>query len=208
MKKFLLTTALVLLSVAQASSYLRVVHAAMDAPAVDVYVDDVLLESKMEYTTVSPFKTLSSVLHTLRVTPTGKKDVLIETTVEMADDFAYILDVHLSDGTLESNLGGFGLADREDGQVDLNFYHFSPTGNAVDLKPSKGAAIFEEMSYLDASSSNVTPFKGKLSLRVAGKSTVLSEMPDFAYEANKMYSIYVFSSKKGLILKQVEDIFP
>jgi hypothetical protein len=211
MHKFLVTaTTLALLwsGYSQADSYLRAVHTAENSPAVDIYLDDLLLEGKLEYTGVTPFKKVSSALHTLKITLAGKKEMLLESEVEMADDFAYVLELRTTDGALESNVGGFNLADREEGQTTLNFYYFAPGDISVDLKPSKGPAFFEDMSYLDASSINVSPFKGKLSLKVANKSTVLSEIPEYGYEIDKMYSIYVFPSKKGLELKRIEDIFP
>jgi hypothetical protein len=207
MKNMFFVAALLALGSVQASSHLRVVHAVENLPSVDVYLDDILIDKKVEFMNVTPFRNLSSTLHTIRISPVGTTETLLEAEVEMAENFGYTLELTQVGEILDSNLATFDLSERPTDQALLNLYHLAPIEGGFDLKAK--TVLFEDIAYLDAPNLYADPFKGKLALLNSGKSVAQSAMASF--EANKMYSIFIFESKntstgKGIELKIVEDV--
>jgi hypothetical protein len=200
------TAVLALLGSSQADAYLRTVHAISGGPAVDVYVDDVLVNGKLEFMGVSDFVLTSSAQHTVRISTAGKKDVLLETEVEMSDDFGYTLELIKTADALDSNLVAFNFTDLEKDKALISIYHLVPVEGSVNVKPDTGLEIFEGIAYLDASTVNVAPYKGALALNDSGKKTLLIKSPALELAANKMYSIFAFAGKSGMELKWVEDV--
>jgi hypothetical protein len=207
MKKLFFVAALLVLGSVQASSYLRVVHAVESLPAVDVYLDNILIDSKVEFMNVTPFKNLSSTLHTIRISPVGMTATLLEAEVEMAENVGYTLELTQVGEILDSNLATFDFSERPTDQALLNVYHLAPIEGGFDLKAK--VLLFEDIAYLDTSNLYADPFKSKLVLLNSGKSVAQGAVVSF--EVNKMYSIFVFESKntptgKGIELKVVEDV--
>ena len=206
--KALATFALTVFSFSQAATYLRTVHALSSGPALDIYFDDVLVDQKLEFMGVSPFRAASSTLHTIRVSVAGEKTVLLETQVEMADDFGYTLELVSSGDGMDSNLVAFNFTDLEEDTALISVYHVASVEGSINVKPARKPNIFEDISFLDASTTTIVPFKATLSLNDANKKTELFKSAEFNLSAHKMYSFFVFPAKKGFELKVIEDILP
>jgi hypothetical protein len=205
-----LTCAASLCSAAQATTYLRTVHALASGPALDIYFDDVLVDQKLEFMGISPFRAASSTLHTVRVAIAGEKTVILETEVEMADDFGYTLELVSSGDGMDSNLVAFNFTDLEEDTALISVYHMVQVEGSIHVKPARKPNIFEDVSFLDASTTTVFPFKATLSLNDANKRTELFKSAEFNFAAHKMYSLFAFSAPtpKGFELKVVEDVLP
>jgi hypothetical protein len=206
----LATLALTLFSFSQAATYLRTVHALSSGPALDIYFDDVLVDQKLEFMGVSPFRAASSTLHTVRVAIAGEKTVILQTDVEMADDFGYTLELVSSGDGMDSNLVAFNFNDLEEDTALISIYHMVQVEGGIHVKPARKPNLFEDISFLDASTTSVFPFKATLSLNDANKKTELFKSAEFNFAAHKMYSLFAFPSfsQKGFELKVVEDILP
>lgn len=206
--KALATCALTVFSCSQAATYLRTVHALSGGPALDIYFDDVLVDQKLEFMGVSPFRAASSTLHTIRVSIAGEKTAILETQVEMADDFGYTLELVSSGDGMDSNLVAFNFTDLEEDTALISVYHVASVEGSINVKPARKPNIFEDILFLDASTTTVSPFKATLSLNDANKRTELFKSAELNLVAHKMYSLFVFPAQKGFGLKVVEDILP
>jgi hypothetical protein len=64
----------------QGSSYVRVLHASPNAPAVDVYVNDKLAVRNISFKGFSPYLRLAPGRYNVKVYPAGKKDTAVLNT--------------------------------------------------------------------------------------------------------------------------------
>jgi len=188
--------------IANASSHawVRVLHASPDAPAVDVYLDDAIVDAL----TNVPFGTISSYLEI----PAGGHNVKVYAT---GDTTAPVIDADVTFGVgTRTTIAATNAVASIEAQVLLDepapscdnaqvrVVHFSADAPAVDVATAgsdPADAIIQDLEYPDATEYLALPVGSyDLEVRVADTTTVALALPGVAVEACNSYSVFAIGS--------------
>lgn len=195
-----LTLSMVAAVSASEHAMVRVLHASPDAPAVDVYLDDV----KVEALTNVPFGTISGYLdipagdHNVKVYATGTTTgAVIDANVTVASGSRYTIAATNAAASIAAQvIEDEPAPDCEVAQVRV--IHFSADAPAVDVATAgaapadavvKGLAYPNETGYLSLPAGSYD-----LEVRLAGTTTVALPLPGVAVEACNSYSVFAVGS--------------
>ena len=132
------------------SAKIRVIHASYDAPAVDVYVNDVLEIPGLVYGDSSGYAKISDGSRTIKVVPAGETTpVVIETMLDLSDKSYTILAVDQL--TEIEPIVSKDQRSSVSNKVKVRFIHASPDAPAVDIKVDSGTgtAVFSHVAFKD-----------------------------------------------------------
>ncbi|NMM63815.1 DUF4397 domain-containing protein [Clostridium sp. P21] len=173
-------------------SYIRVFHAAPDAPTVDVYVDNTIIVSNVRFKGFSNYIKVSSGKHKVEVFRRGtKNNPLISSDLIIPESkiltLAAIgimpnLDLKAIEDTLEP---------LRPGRTKVRFVHLSPGAPAVDITLSNGDIIFKDVSYGEVTRyKEIRPGNYNFQVRVAGTDKKVLLLPNTRFRPNRFYTIY------------------
>ncbi len=182
------------------TAMVRVLHASPDAPAVDVYLDDTIVDPL----TNVPFGTLSDYLeipagdHNVKVYATGSTtDPVIDADVTVATGAKYTIAATDAVASITAQV----LEDEPAPDCDnasVRVVHFSADAPAVDVAPAGAAAadaVVKNLEYPNATDYVALPAGTyDLEVRLAGTTTVALALPDVAVEACNAYSVFAIGS--------------
>ena len=191
-----------MVGVASASDHamVRVLHASPDAPAVDVYLDDV----KVEALTNVPFGTISGYLdipagnHNVKVYATGTTTgAVIDANVTVASGSRYTIAATNAVASITAQvIEDVPAPDCAGAQIRV--IHFSADAPAVDVATTGAApadAVVKALAYPNATGYLSLPAGSyDLEVRLAGTATVALQLPDVAVEACTSYSVFAVGS--------------
>ena len=185
---------------ASSHAWVRVLHASPDAPAVDVYLDDTIVDAL----TNVPFGTISGYLEV----PAGAHNVKVYAT---GDTTTPVIDADLTFGVgtrttiaatnAVASIEAQVLTDQPTPDCDnaqVRVVHFSADAPAVDIATAGAApadAVIQDLAYPNASDYLALPAGSyDLEVRLADTTTVALALPDVAVEACTSYSVFAIGS--------------
>ena len=191
-----------MVGVASASDHamVRVLHASPDAPAVDVYLDDVQVDAL----TNVPFGTISGYLdvpagdHNVKVYATGTTTgAVIDANVTVASGGRYTIAATNSVASIAAQvIKDEPAPDCAGAQVRV--IHLSADAPAVDVATAGAApadAVVKGLVYPKATGYLSLPAGSyDLEVRLAGTTTVALPLPGVAVEACNSYSVFAVGS--------------
>ena len=181
-------------------SYIRILHASPNAPAVDVYVNNVPTFRNISYRGFSQYAQLpGGGLYNIKVFPAGTKvNPVINTNIFIADGKIYTVPVI-------GELPNISLLPVEDpripitpGKASIRFVHLSPDAPNVDITLPNGTKLFSNVGYKEIEKYiNVNPGTYTLQARVSGTDKVVLNVPNVRLTPNRFYTVYAvgFASK-------------
>ncbi|MGQ9683955.1 MAG: DUF4397 domain-containing protein [Anaerolineae bacterium] len=184
----------------QTQTRLRAVHAAPDAPAVDVVVDGAAAFPGLAFPSVAAYASANPGDRNVRVLPAGdpRAAPLLDTTANLAADTEHTLVIVGRPGALEPLLLQDDNSAPPPGQARLRFVHASPDAPAVDVAVAGGPVLFSNVAYKNVGD-YVTRTAGKVSLEVrqAGTNTVLLPLPDLPLNNCSVYTLFLTGLNEG-----------
>lgn len=179
----------------------RVVHAAPDAPNVDVYVDGAPALNNVPFTGVSDYLPLMPGDSLVQVTPAGNPDLLssvISATVTFDANAAYtVAATGTVSATDDADFGPTVISDTLTaapfGQSKVRVYHFSPNAGPVDVSLADNTDVFPNLDFRQASVYRNLP-SGVYNLKVtpAGGTPTVIDLANTTIDANRIYSVFAF----------------
>jgi Domain of unknown function (DUF4397) len=178
----------------------RVLHASPDAPAVDVYLDDV----KVDALTNVPFGTISGYLdvpagtYNVKVYATGTTTgAVIDADVTVASGGRYTIAATNAVASITAQvIEDEPAPDCANAQVRV--IHFSADAPAVDIATAGSApadALVKGLAYPNATGYLRLPAGSyDLEVRLAGTTTVALDLPNVAVEDCTSYSVFAVGS--------------
>jgi hypothetical protein len=147
----------------QNASYLRVVHASPDAPAVDIYVDNESVLTGVEFGDTSEYLTLPGGSYNVTVTVADDPDNVVfqgPVTLDPRSANTVAATGQVTEGantTFLPVLYRDDAAEPEDENAALSVLHLSPDAPAVDVVTENGTVLADNISFRDATDYQTVP---------------------------------------------------
>lgn len=179
-------------SAQQMNSYIRVLHASPNAPAVDIYANGNLIVSDLAYMESSPYIPVPSDNYSIMVFPTGQKtDPVVTTDIFIPPNTIFnvaaigeLPDISLypiQEPTAAPNMG----------RACVRFVHLSPNAPAVDIKLADGTEVFTDVEFKDMTGYVcVPPGTYTFTVTPTGTDDVVLTVPNIELSSNNAYTIY------------------
>jgi hypothetical protein len=173
------------------TSYIRLFHAVPDAPAVDVYSNNIPIARNLTYRSFTEYFPVMPGNYTITVYPTGQTvNPVINTNVSIPDRSIFTA---AAVGRL-SNIALQLIPDppraRTPGRVNLRFGHLSPNAPSVDIL-SDGRVLFQNIPFRQVTDYiTLTPGRYNFRLRVTGSNQIVLYVPNIRLLPNRFLTIY------------------
>ena len=146
----------------QSTTYLRVVHASPDAPAVDVYVDNESVLTDVPFGEVSDYQTLAGGTRNVTITAAGDREaVVFDGTVTLdprsVNTLAATGQVDGEESTFLPVLYRDDALEPGADEAALSVVHLSPDAPAVDVTTEDGTVLAENVTFRNASDYATVP---------------------------------------------------
>jgi hypothetical protein len=139
---------------ASSDACVRLVHAAPDAPPVDIYLNEAQIAQNLEFGTATEYVMVpSGTGRGVRVTATGTpvEEAVIDTALDFDPGQAYEILVTGAGDDLEATITGTDLRPLAQGQARLRIIHASPDADAFDVGVAGSEEnLFEGINFRDA----------------------------------------------------------
>ncbi len=178
----------------------RVLHASPDAPAVDIYLDDAIVDplTNVPFGTLSDYLPVPAGAHNIKVYATGTTtDPVIDADVTIADGTSYTIAATGALASITAQvIEDAPTPNCETAQVRV--VHFSADAPAVDVATAGSTpaeAVVKNLSY--PSTTDYLDLPGgsyDLEVRLAGETTVALPLPGVAIEDCQSYSVFAIGS--------------
>ncbi|WPC44481.1 DUF4397 domain-containing protein [Clostridium sp. JS66] len=173
-------------------SYIRVFHAAPDAPAVDVYANNAIIVSNIKFKGFSQYIRVPQGKYRFRVFKQGtQKNPLIDRDIIIPENRILTLAAIGIMPNLELKAIEDTLEPLRRGRSKVRFIHLSPNAPAVDITLPNGNVIFKNVSYKEVTGyKEVRPGSYNLQVKTAGIDEKILLLPNTRFGPNKFYTIY------------------
>lgn len=173
-----------------------VVHAAPDAPGVDILIDNSKVSNAaLNFPKNTGYLEVEPGVRNIKVNAAGTSNSVINADVTLKEGINYSVFAVNTLDKIEAVIVEDDLTAPASGKAHVRFAHLSPDAPAVDVALKGGAVLFPNFSF--KTFSNFTPIDGgsyTLEVRLAGTETVALELPPITLAAGKIYTIFA----KGL----------
>jgi len=175
-------------------SYIRLLHAAPKAPAVDVYVNDNLLVKNFNYRQFTDYVKIPSGTYNVKVYTSGVKEEPIIETDLFVPPRSVITIAAIRDTNNEVVLYPIAEVPIENatvGKTRVRVVHLIPNAPAVDIALPNGTVIYEDVEFKDIEKYiEVLPGNYTFEVRLAGTEIPILYIPNIRLRANRYYTVY------------------
>lgn len=180
-------------------SYIRVLHASPDAPAVDIYANDNLIARNLTYRNFTQYLAVSPGKYNIKVYPTGRRDNPVLNT--NADILAQSIFTVAAINRL-ANLSLLPIKEPimpiPPGKVYVRFAHLSPDAPNVDIALPDGTKLFKDVAYKEVTDYiAVKPGTYTLYVKPAGTDKAVLYVPNITLRPNRFYTVYAVGLTGG-----------
>lgn len=187
------------IALAQGQARVRVVHASPDAPAVDVWVNDMTAFSDVAYKDITDYAPLDAATYSVKVVPADATEpVVIEADLNLAADTDYTV---VAVGELAA-IEPLVLVDNNTlpaaGKAHVRFVHASPDAPSVDIAVQGGPVLFSDVAFKGVG--DYLPVDAgtyDLEVRLAGTDTVALSVPGVTLADQTVYTIFAMGLAGG-----------
>lgn len=175
-------------------SYIRFLHASYNAPAIDIFINDVPIVKDLSYRNFSQYYKASAGFYNVKIYPAGNKNlILLEETIELNKNNIYTLAVmgtYDANG-IELNLIADHLRDIDKNYSYIRFINLSPSLENVDVVLNDKLEI-SQLSYgTESSYLEMKPGKYNFKAYSSEQEKLVLENPNLILNAGKIYSGYI-----------------
>ena len=175
-----------------AQARVMVVHASPNAPAVDVLVDDMKVNSTgLAFPNNSGYLTVMAGQRNLKVNAAGTNTSVINANTNLEANKNYSVFAINNLANIEALVLTDDLTAPASGKAHVRFVHLSPDAPAVDIAVKNGPVLFSNRSFKSAT--DFTPVDAtsyNLEVRLAGTNTVVLDLPGVTLQNGKIYTVF------------------
>ncbi|MDK2584387.1 DUF4397 domain-containing protein [Romboutsia sedimentorum] len=188
------------------SSFVRIFHAAPNAPGVDIYVDDSLLFSNIRFQDFTSYVPLEKGEYKVDVYPTNSKEKpVISQMLEIkgGNMFTIAATGNIDDLSLLV-IGDYISKETSDDYSTFRAIHLSPEAPAVDVLVD-GETLFKDIKFRQGTSYvDVKPDQYKIKIALTSNGEVVLPFK-VNLKPNRIYTIYVVGNLDDLSAIQSVD---
>lgn len=180
-------------------SYIRILHASPDAPAVDIYANDMLIAQNLSYKSFTEYLSVVPGNYNIRVFPSGNTTTpVINTNLNIPANSIFTV---AASGML-SNIGLFPISEPitaiPPGKLFIRFVHLSPDAPDVDIVLPDGSVLFSNVGYKGVTNYiPVNPGTYTINVNPAGTDKTVLYVPNITLTSGKFYTIYAVGLVQG-----------
>lgn len=179
---------------------IRVLHASPDAPAVDIYVNDAVVDgwTNVHFGTISDYMTVPAAGYNVKVYATGDTtSPVIDADVTLDTGMSYTVAAINPVASIQPAVFVDDPALDYDSAL-VRVVHLSPDAPAVDVVPD-GAdpadAVVSNLEFTNATDYLALPAGSyDLEVRLAGETTVALQLDPLDVQAGRAYSVFAIGS--------------
>lgn len=174
------------------ASYIRMLHASPDSPAVDIYINNNPIIKGLAYKGFTDYMPIPSGSHNIKIYPSGNTTrPIVDTNLFIPDGIIYTV---AAIGTLP-NISLLPIEDTRrpiiQGKTLLRFAHLSPEAPNQDITLTQGTPLFKNIGYKQITKYiPINPGLHRIQALVAGTDKVILDVPNITLHPNKFYTIY------------------
>jgi hypothetical protein len=175
------------------NSYVRILHAVPDAPAVDIYADGKMIVRNLSYKQLTNYIPVAPGNYKIEIFPAGQKTTpVLSTNATVPAQAAFTL-------AAVGRLANIGLLPIPEVYMPSNinqksfvrFVHLSPNAPAVDITLPNGTKLFENVPYKTYTNYiAVTPGLYTLLVKIASTEKTVLTISNINLMPGMIYSIY------------------
>lgn len=170
----------------------RMVHAAPDAPAIDVYVNDAQIAKGLDFGTATEYTPVPSGSgRGLRVVPSGSpiEDATLDKSLDFDPGQAYEILVTGAGDNLDLTITGIDLRPLPAGQARIRLIHASPDAGSIDLGvKGQDQPLFSGVNFGDATNYLIVDAGNySLEVRPGGDNMTVALQSDVTIEEGQVY---------------------
>ncbi|MDF2546037.1 MAG: hypothetical protein K0R93_935 [Anaerosolibacter sp.] len=173
-------------------SYVRILHASPDAPAVDVYANGNRIAQNLTYKNFTPYLPLTPGRYSVLVYPAGTRETpVINTSLDVMPNASYTVAAVGMLKDIKALVVPDTALPLPPNRSQIKFVHLSPNAPMVDLTTSDGTILFRNIEFKEISN-NLTITSGRYTIqaRIAGTTQVVLTVPNVVVQPDKYYTIY------------------
>lgn len=178
------------------NSFVRVLHASPDAPAVDIYANDNLIMQNFAFGEYSKYLSVPAGNYNIKVYKAGTKDnPVIDTSINIAPQSRLTVAAvgNLNDIRVFPIMESFNTPTMMGSCV--RFVHLSPNAPAVDITLQDGTKLFSDVQFEEATNYiNLPAAAYNLQVRPAGTNQAVLTIPNLQLAPNYCYTIYAIGT--------------
>jgi hypothetical protein len=196
-------------SMSESPARVRILHAAPDAPNVDVYINGMRVLKDFSYKKVTDYLNLPKGKYHIDIYPAGNMIATVISKRVTVDSGKNYTLVAAGSG---KNLKLLAFEDSPitpPGEAKVRFVHLSPDAPAVDIAVKSGDVIFPNVSFRKSTEyMGLSPMTVDLEARVSGTKTVALALPNITFRPNTAYTIYAVGFANGTPALEVLILSP
>lgn len=173
-------------------SFVRFLHASPNAPALDIYIDNMKAVSNLTYASIAGYAALPATIHDIAVYPLGQTDTpLTQFTINPSrDSYRTIVIAGLSPN-IQSRIYVDSGELIPGNESRIRFVHMSPRAPALYVVDETGRALFSGVTFgRVAEYISVEPNIYTLRVLIAGTPNVVLGLPQLTFRGGRAYTIY------------------
>jgi len=180
-------------------SYIRLLHAAPNAPAVDIYANGSPIARNLSYRRFTEYLAVPGGNYNISVFPAGRTtNPILSTTISIPGGSIFTIAAI----GIPSSITLLPIEEPRmnipSGSLMLRFVNLSPNAPAVDVEIQSGNVIFNNVTYTGISQYiPLNPGTYIFNLKVSGTGQRLLYVPNIRLEAGRFYSIYAIGVVSG-----------
>jgi hypothetical protein len=175
----------------------RVLHASPDAPAVDIYINDAIVEglTNVPFGTLSNYMPVAAGDYNVKVFATGDDTMpVIDADVTVETGMSYTIAAT----GLVAEIAGTVFNDNPTLSADealVRVIHLSPDAPNVDIAPDGADALISDLAFPNATDyAALAAGSYDLEVRVAGATDVALQLDPLQLEAGRAYTVFAIGS--------------
>ena len=175
----------------------RVLHASPDAPAVDIYINDAIVDglTNVPFGTLSDYMSVPAGDYNVKVYATGDESMaVIDADVTVDPNMSYTI---AATGLLADIAPAVFVDDPalSEDEALVRVVHLSPDAPAIDVAPDGADALISNLAFPDATDyAALAPGSYDLEVRVAGAPDVALQLDPLDLQAGSAYSVFAIGS--------------
>jgi hypothetical protein len=185
--------------VTHTNSFVRGLHASPDAPAVDIYVNNIIIARDVTYKEFTKYFPLAGGLYNIKIYQSGKTtNPVINQNVNIPPKSIFTIAATGMLSDIELTLVVEPPISRLPNETFVRVVHLSPNTPNVDITLADGTKLFGDVEYKEITDYiRIRPATYELQARLAGTSNIILDVPNANLRFGNIYTIYVVGLMNG-----------